>query len=66
MSKYTDYRAISIARAGGLEGIRLYRDFGILAKGIALREGRDTVNQNDIDEIIGFTDYINYNFTMLK
>jgi len=58
--------AISIARASGLEGIRLYRDFGILAKGIALRNGRYSVNSDDIDTIIGFTDYINYNFTMLK
>ena len=58
--------AISIAKPAGLEGIRLFRDFGIMAKGIALRSGRDSVTENDIDSIVSFIDYINYNFKMLR
>lgn len=65
LHKQLDKYAISIARASNLEGIRLYRDLGILAKGIALRENRVEVIQADIDEIISCTDYINYNFNMV-
>lgn len=66
LHKILEPYAISIAKPIGLEGIRLYRDFGIMAKAVALRNSRYTVTEEDVNTIINFTDYINYNFRLIK
>jgi len=57
--------AIDIAKVVGLDGIRMYRDLGIMLKGFALSQGRDYVTQADVDVLKYLTNYINYDFNLI-
>ena len=57
--------AVQIASQIGLDGIRLYRDLGIMLKAIALKHGRTEVIMEDVETLLQHVDYINYEFKFI-